>query len=78
MPTYDYYCPANGEQVEVRHRMSETVNTWGEICERTGRDPGETPADARVERRISGGSVVASSTLSNPEPSPCAGGMCGL
>ena len=78
MPTYDYYCPANDEQVEVRHSMSETVATWGEICERTGRDCGDTPADAPVERKISGGSVVGSSALNNPEPSPCGGGMCGL
>jgi len=29
MPTYDYRCDANGKTVEVIHRMSEQLNTWG-------------------------------------------------
>jgi predicted nucleic acid-binding Zn ribbon protein len=78
MPTYEYRCPANGEVVEVQHAMSEKLTSWGEVCERTERECGDTPADAPVERLISGGSVVSSGSLSNPEPSPCAGGMCGL
>ncbi|MEF8792813.1 zinc ribbon domain-containing protein [Thiohalorhabdus sp.] len=78
MPTYDYRCPANGEVVEVQHPMSEKLTTWGEVCEYSGRECGATAADQPVERLISGGSVVSSDSLSNPEPSPCAGGMCGL
>ncbi|MEQ8497461.1 MAG: regulator, partial [Gammaproteobacteria bacterium] len=36
MPTYDYHCHANGRVVEVRHRMSEQVGTWGELCALAG------------------------------------------
>ena len=79
MPSYDYRCPDNGEVVTVRHRMSEKLTSWGELCELAGREPGETPADAPVERLISGGALVSSKALKNPEPSSCCGGgMCGL
>lgn len=50
MPYYDYHCAANGEVVEVFHRMDDTVSTWGELCARAGLERGETPADAPVER----------------------------
>jgi hypothetical protein len=43
MPTYDYYCENNGKTVEVSHRMSEQVASWGELCERAGIDAGDTP-----------------------------------
>ena len=83
MPSYDSRCPANGRVVEVRHGMSEKLTTWGEVCARARIDTGDTAADAPVERLITGGGVVSSSALSNPEaPScgsgGCAGGMCGL
>jgi hypothetical protein len=83
MPSYDYRCAENGRVVEVRHRMSEKLTTWGEICAKAGIDVGDTASDAPVERLITGGSVVSSSTLSNPEPpicgsGGCSGGMCGL
>ena len=32
MPTYDYFCETNGRKVEVRHRMSEEIHNWGELC----------------------------------------------
>lgn len=79
MPSYDYRCAANDEVVEVQHRMSEALRTWGELCERAGIDPGDTPADSPVMKvfRSSGG-VVSSSALKNPEAPPCAsGGCCG-
>ncbi|MFP4147549.1 MAG: zinc ribbon domain-containing protein [Halorhodospira sp.] len=80
MPTYDYRCPSNGEVVEVQHGMDEHISTWGELCHATGRDPGDTPAEAPVERLISGGSVLSSGGRSEPEPAPtcCPGGTCGL
>ena len=52
MPTYVYLCDANGAEVEVVHRMAEDIKNWGELCERAGRDPEDTPADAPVRRKI--------------------------
>ena len=82
MPTYDYRCTTNDRVVEVNHRMSEEIHTWGELCERAGIDPGDTPADAPVVRLATGGNFV-STTGSGAEPacatgSCCPGGMCGL
>ncbi|HFD78927.1 MAG TPA: zinc ribbon domain-containing protein [Gammaproteobacteria bacterium] len=83
MPTYDYQCESNGRVVEVRHRMNETLSTWGELCEKAGIEPGDTPKDAPVQRLATGGQVVKSSSLGEAAPacasgSCCAGGMCGL
>lgn len=84
MPSYDYRCELNGQVVEVRHKMSEKLCTWGEVCERAGIETGDTSADAPVKRLITGGNIISTSALSNPEPPPscgsggCAGGMCGL
>lgn len=80
MPTYDYYCPSNDRTVEVVHRMAETLRTWGEVCERAGLDLGDTPAEAPVERVITGAAgIVGGTYASDPPPSGggCAGGMCG-
>ena len=75
MPTYDYRCDTNGQVVEVNHRLSDLVNSWGDLCERAGIEPGDTPAAAPVRKLATGGNVVGSSTLSNPEP-PCGSGAC--
>lgn len=78
MPTYDYFCEANGQRVEVSHKMSESIGTWGELCQRANIAPGETPADTPVRKLISGGAVIGASALKNPEPPPsCGGGGCG-
>lgn len=83
MPSYDYYCPANGKTVEVNHRMSEIVKSWGEICDRTNIELGDTPSDSPVEKRISGGVFIHSpgkdggSTPDFSSGSCCAGGGCG-
>jgi len=67
MALYDYYCEANDRTVEVRHGMSETVKTWGELCEVSGLERGDTPADAPLRRLMSapvpltGGSTGSSS-----------------
>ncbi len=82
MPTYDYRCIENGRVVEVKHSISEKLTTWGEVCSRAGMDLDATSADSPVERLISGGQVVHSGSLKNPEPTcasgNCGGGMCGL
>lgn len=82
MPTYDYCCDANGRIVEARHRISETLANWGELCEKAGIAPGDTPADAPVRRLATGGNIVSRSALKNPEPAcgggGCASGVCGL
>ncbi|NEX21968.1 zinc ribbon domain-containing protein [Thiorhodococcus mannitoliphagus] len=84
MPTYDYRCDANGQVIEVSHRMSETLASWGELCERAQLEPGDTPADAPVHRLATGGNVITSSSLGSgsapacPTGSCCSGGMCGL
>lgn len=84
MPTYDYRCEANGRVVEVSHRMSEEVKTWGELCERAALNPGDTPADSPVKRLATGGNLISKSSLgSGVEPACgtggcCPGGMCGL
>jgi len=84
MPTYDYRCDANGKVLEVSHRMSDTILTWGDLCERAGVEPGNTPVDSPVQRLATGGNVISSNNLgSGTAPacttgSCCPGGACGL
>ncbi|MGA7981667.1 MAG: zinc ribbon domain-containing protein [Chromatiaceae bacterium] len=84
MPTYDYRCDANNRVVEVSHRMSESLSTWGELCARAGLQPGETPTESPVYRLATGGNIVSSNSLgSGTGPacstgSCCPGGVCGL
>ena len=83
MPTYDYRCEQNGQIVEVKHRMSEQLSTWGELCTLAGIDMGTTPAETPVKKLATGGQVVKSNTLGSSDLPPCAsggcsGGMCGL
>lgn len=75
MPTYDYICAANGRVLEVRHAMSERLQTWAELCERAGAAAGDTPPDSPVERLATGGQVVNSASLGDAQP-PCAQGPC--
>lgn len=53
MPYYEYRCGTNGRTVEVRHGMSEKLESWGEVAERAKLDIGDTPAGAPVERLLS-------------------------
>lgn len=82
MPTYDYACAVNGAVVEVKHGINETVSTWGELCALTGIEPGATPANTPVQRMITGGGVVKSSSLGSAPPCQsgpcCGGGGCGM
>jgi hypothetical protein len=83
MPSYDYYCPANAQTLEVRHSINDLLTTWGELCTQAQVDPGDTPLDSPVQRRISGGvfiSSVKTSTTAESAPAPnacCAHGRCG-
>jgi hypothetical protein len=76
MPSYDYRCTINGRVVEVKHRISDKLKTWGEVCTQAGIEMGDTPADTPVERLITGGQFVSSSSLKNPEPACSTGGCC--
>jgi hypothetical protein len=86
MPTYDYRCEKNGRVVEVMHRMSEQLTTWGEVCDRAHIALDDTPADTPVVRLATGGNVIASQRLgSGMAPAPacgtggcCPSGMCGF
>lgn len=84
MPTYDYRCEANQEIYEAKHPMSAKVNTWGELCKIMNIDTGSIPADSKVTKIISGGGVVNSRNLKNPDAPPCmsgggcSGGGCGF
>ncbi len=77
MPSYDYHCPANGQVVEVKHKMSERLTTWGELCEYTGADLGDISADSPVEKLISGGNIVSRSNMGSGTPPGCPSGGCG-
>lgn len=78
MITYQYHCAQNGRVLEVQHGMKESLATWGDVCRRAGVDPGETPADAPVERLISGGILATVNGGTKPSSSllPMAG-CCG-
>jgi len=82
MPTYDYRCDANDRELEVRHSMNTEIDTWGQLCELAGIEPGDTAADSPVRRLATGGSIVGSSSLKNVDmPSGggcCGGGACGI
>jgi len=58
MPTYEYYCEANGETVEVLHRMEDSVSTWGELCTCAGIEQGGTSETSPVERKLSAVSLL--------------------
>jgi len=78
MITYQYHCPTNQQTLEVQHSMRESLRTWGEVCARAGQNLGNTPADAPVERLISGGlhASVAGGTSPSSSLLPMAG-CCG-
>ena len=52
MPIYEYICPENGRTVEVIHPMSETVKTWGRLCELAEIPMGDTPGTSPVQRLV--------------------------
>jgi len=64
--------------------MREQLRTWGELCALASIDPGDTAPDAPVDKLITGGQVVKSSSLGDAAAPPCSsgpccgGGMCGI
>ncbi|MDK1024633.1 MAG: zinc ribbon domain-containing protein [Gammaproteobacteria bacterium] len=84
MPTYDYRCDLNDRVVEVHHSMNHKIQTWGELCELAGIEPGDIDRIAPVTRQANGGNVVKSSSLKNNVPAGCnpeaccGGGGCTL
>ena len=80
MPTYDYHCTANGRTVEVKHRMSEEVRTWGELCTMAGLPLEATPADTPVAKKLAAPMVAGSGNLGCDAGPPVMGGMggCGM
>ena len=76
MPPYDYRCEADQKVYEVRHAMSENPETWGALCALAGIGTNGIAPGAKVTRLISGGGVVKSSSLKNPEAPSCMSGGC--
>jgi predicted nucleic acid-binding Zn ribbon protein len=58
MPIYEYHCEANGQTIEVVHPMADRFSTWGELCEYSGRDLGDTDSGAEVKRLVGGGNAT--------------------
>ncbi len=79
MPTYDYFCEANGVTVEVSHPIRDRLTTWGAVCGAAGIPVGDTLPNAPVTRLISRAGVIQSGALRNPELPPCQTGApcCG-
>ncbi len=74
MPTYDYHCEQNSRTVSVQHSMKEKILNWGELCQRAGVEPDATPANASVERIISGGIALP---IASAAPALPMAGCCG-
>jgi len=81
MPTYEYYCPENGQTVEVMHGMTTTLDTWSEVCDKAEIESGSTTPQAPVEKLLGTGMLAAPSkpgpiTASDAPAGGCCGGMC--
>ena len=80
MPTYTYHCATNGRTLEVKHRMSESVTTWGELCTAAGLTHDSTPADSPVAKVLSPTFVAGSKSnelAGMPGGGGCGSSMCG-
>lgn len=74
MPLYDYRI-GNGERlVEAKHAMSASPATWGELRAVANLPDDGTPADTPVQKVLTTGGVVGSSSAGADLP-PCMGGM---
>ena len=73
MPTYDYICPENGQELSVFHAMSVRIGTWGELCDLASVDAGTTNREAHVERQMGTGFVLSSKS---GKPTGFGGGCC--
>jgi hypothetical protein len=70
--------------VEVSHRMSDRLATWGELCDKAGIEAGDTPREAPVTRMATGGNPITATGFGGDfapacsTGSCCPGGMCGI
>jgi len=58
MPTYDYFCAANGRTVEAAHPINITLKTWGEICYVAQIPLEDTDPQAPVQKLVSAPAVT--------------------
>ncbi|WP_417389650.1 zinc ribbon domain-containing protein [Gimesia sp.] len=77
MITYEYFCEANGKTVEVSHRMSESFQTWGEVCQKANLPLNGTCESSPVERLISGGLLFKGESSNKKSQLPMADPGCG-
>ncbi|BBM83026.1 zinc ribbon domain-containing protein [Candidatus Uabimicrobium amorphum] len=77
MPLYEYYCEENEKTIEVRHGMSETVDTWKKLCDLASMELGETPGEAVVKRVISGGMSLPRRKVGEAKAPAVSGGHTG-
>jgi len=63
MPIYDYRCDVTQKIIEVTHKMSKSIKTWGELCEYANIEMGDTPLNSPVTRIITGGHLNIISVL---------------
>jgi len=73
MPLYEYHCEDNGKTVTLRHRMAETLLTWGEVCRVSGHELGITSADAPVRRLLGGGMIMVDKRSAGGNSGSCCG-----
>lgn len=50
MPSYDYFCEANGRTVELSHPLHAELRIWGEVCYVARIPLGDTDPAAPVRR----------------------------
>ena len=50
MPVYNYFCEANGRDIEVEHTLKADLRTWMELCYVARIPLGETDPLAPVKR----------------------------
>ncbi|MGE0482724.1 MAG: zinc ribbon domain-containing protein [Gammaproteobacteria bacterium] len=62
MPVYDYVCEANGEIVQVRHKMDVRIRNWGELCFAAQIPLGATDFEAPVRKRLSPPAIAVQTT----------------
>ncbi len=68
MALYEYICEANGEVVEVRHRMDVVIRNWGELCFAAQIPLGDTDFSEPVRKRMCAAAIsipLANSKLKN-------------
>ena len=69
MISYEYFCPENGKTISVKHSITTSIKTWGELCKITGQSLDSTPPDVPIERIIFGGTLALKSNDGYKTPS---------